>query len=388
MVKRRPNGDGMIRKLEKQWEGRIVVGHKDNGSSIFRYFYGKTQKELIEKMHIKINEYASIELSERSKMTLEEWLEIWLEKYMKNTLRLNTFKGYEIIVKKYIIPRLGNKIISHITTNDIQKMYVELKNKGRIHPHLRLRKELADSSVILIHTTLHKAMDDALKEHLIIYNPTNGTKLPKKRKTEFEVLNEENLQKFIKEIEKEELWYDIFYTELTTGLRRGELCGLKWIDFDEDEGILYINRSISIQERKVIEGETKTGQSKRNIYLPQTTVEILKRRKLSSQSEWIFNKFIDPTKPIYPNSVYNKFKLILRKAQLPNIRFHDLRHTFATTAITNGVDAKTLSQILGHTNASFTLDTYTHTTTDMQKRASELIESYVEEIFGKDLELI
>lgn len=166
------------------------------------------------------------------------------------------------------------------------------------------------------------------------------------------------------------------------------MCGLKWIDFDEDEGILYINRSISIQERKVIEGETKTGQSKRNIYLPQTTVEILKRRKALSQSEWIFNKFIDTTKPIYPNSVYNKFKLILRKAQLPNIRFHDLRHTFATTAITNGVDAKTLSQILGHTNASFTLDTYTHTTTDMQKRASELIESYVEEIFGKDLELI
>ena len=234
---------------------------------------------------------------------------------------------------------------------------------------------------------LHKAFDDAIKEGLIPKNPTLNTNPPKKKKTEMKVLNDEQLEKFMKAIEQDEIWYDFFYTELTTGLRRGEICGLKWEDFDENENSVTVKRSLTtVTDGKVIQSEPKTADGKRKIYLPESTAELLKKRKQSSNSEWIFENPLDPKLPVVPYSAYHRLKTILRHEDLPIIRFHDLRHTFATHALTSGVDAKTLSRILGHTNASFTLDTYTHVTTDMQKRASEVVDNFIEDLFGKDFE--
>ena len=389
MAKRRPNGDGMVRKAKGKWEGRIIVGHKDDGSPIFRYVYGKTQKELTEKMHRKQNEFEGVELTEDSKITLGEWLDIWLQKYMQNTIRPSTYDSYKHIVEDYIKPILGNKTIAFITANDIQKMYVKLKNEGRKRYHKTYGKALSDSTIARTHGMLHSALDDAVKEHLIPKNPTTGTNPPKKKKPELQILNEEQLGRFMDAIEKDIIWRDLFYTELTTGLRRGELCGLKWIDFNAEDGSLRISRSVSHDKKGgIVEGETKTGQGKRVILLPISTAEVLKQRKIKSKSEWIFENPLDPSKPVSPNSAYNRMKTILKNTGLPNIRFHDLRHTFATHALTSGVDAKTLSGILGHTNASFTLDSCTHVTTDMQKRASNIVENFVEDMFGKELKLI
>ena len=384
MAKRRPNGDGMVRKLKGKWEGRIIVGHKTDGSPIFRYVYGKTQKELTEKMHQKLNEYYGVELTEDSNMTLGEWLNLWLEKYMRNTIRESTFRSYVHIVKDNINPILGDKTVAFVTTNDIQKMYVKLKKEGRKNAHPKLGKSLSDSTIVRIHNMLHKAMDDAVKEHLIPKNPTIGTNPPKKKQPELQILNEAQLQQFMSAIEQDNIWCDFFYTEIKTGLRRGEICGLKWTDFNEDEGSLRIDRSVSDGKKGSITiGETKTGKGKRKIYLPPSVCSLLKERKQKTKSEWIFENPLKPNKPISPSSAYKHLKIILKNAGLPDIRFHDLRHTFATHALTSGVDAKTLSGILGHTNASFTLDTYTHVTTDMQKRASDIVENFVEDIFGK-----
>ena len=114
MAKRRPNGDGMVRKSKGRWEGRIVVGHKENGDSIFRYVYAKTQRELTEKMHRKLNEYQGVELTEDSKMTLGCWLDIWLEKYMRNTIRPSTFDSYKHMIESYVKPNLGDKTIAFV----------------------------------------------------------------------------------------------------------------------------------------------------------------------------------------------------------------------------------------------------------------------------------
>ena len=113
--------------------------------------------------------------------------------------------------------------------------------------------------------------------------------------------------------------------------------------------------------------------------------EILRRRKADAISQWIFPDPVKPEDPVDPNAAYRHMKTLLQRAGLPSIRFHDLRHTFATHALTSGVDAKTLSGILGHTNASFTLDTYTHVTTDMQKTACGIVGGFMEDIFGKEL---
>ncbi len=163
------------------------------------------------------------------------------------------------------------------------------------------------------------------------------------------------------------------------------MCGLKWTDFDEQNGKLNINCSISFKGGKVVEGETKTGKGKRSFYLPSSTAKVLSERKKTAYNEWIFNNPLKPELPVNPNAAYRKMKAMLKKAGLPDMRFHDLRHTFATHALTSGVDAKTLSGILGHENASFTLDTYTHVTTDMQQRASEIVGGFINDIFGEEL---
>ena len=132
-------------------------------------------------------------------------------------------------------------------------------------------------------------------------------------------------------------------------------------------------------------GETKTEKGMRSILLPPSTLHLLKERRKSAVTQWIFPSLLSPERPTSPSAAYHKLNMILKAAGLPDIRFHDLRHTFATHALTSGVDAKTLSGILGHTNASFTLDTYTHVTTDMQKNASVIVGDFMEELFGKEL---
>jgi len=388
VAKRRPSGEGMIRQKKKgQWEGRIVVGHKENGDPIFRYVYGKTQKELIDKLHHKIDEFRDAELTEDSNMSLGEWLDKWIAEYMTGTVRESTLDGYKTYTERYIKPALGDKPIAFLTTADVQKFYNNLRKNGRIKNQHIYGNGLSDGSVVRIHCMLHEALDMAVTEHLISKNPTNGTTVPKIVKKEMQVLTDEQLETFMKLVDAEEYWRDLFYTELTTGLRRGELCGLKWTDFDEVEGKLNINRSIDLRNGEIIEGETKTGQGKRSFYLPVSTANVLRERKKNAKSEWIFTDPLRPELPVAPPAAYRKMKLLLKKAGLPNIRFHDLRHTFATHALTSGVDAKTLSGILGHTNASFTLDTYTHVTTDMQQRASNIVGGFMNDIFGEELKI-
>ena len=131
-------------------------------------------------------------------------------------------------------------------------------------------------------------------------------------------------------------------------------------------------------------GETKTETGKRTILLPPSTLHLLKERKKTAMTEWIFPSLLQPEKPVSPHTAYHRLKLILKQAGLPDIRFHDLRHTFATHALVSGVDAKTLSGILGHTNASFTLDTYTHVTTDMQKNAAGIVGDFMDELMKEE----
>lgn len=209
------------------------------------------------------------------------------------------------------------------------------------------------------------------------------------RQPEMQVLNTEQLEIFKEAIKNEPSWYDFFQTEITTGLRRGEICGLRWSDFDPRRGILHVNRTLTIEPGgEVRVGEPKTENGKRSILLPKSTADLLRMRKRNSISDWIFPNLLKPEKPMHPGRPYRKLKQILKEADLPQIRFHDLRHTFATHALASGVDAKTLSEILGHAKASFTLDTYTHVTGDMQRNAAAVVEQFMDNLFGEEMMLL
>ena len=387
MTKRRPAGDGMVRKREDgRWEGRIVIGHRETGEPLFRHVYAKTQKALLDKLHQNIECYRDVELTEDSRMTLGQWLDRWLTEYKAGTVRPGTLKSYHCYIEYYIKPQLGDKQISLISQQDIQRMYRRLKTEGRIHEHPEMDHQLSDSMVRHIHSTLHAALKDAVQAHVIPRNPTEGTTAPKPNYKPKRILTGEELDAFLAVVERDEVWRDFFQTELMTGLRRGEICGLQWSDFDEEGGTLKVCRTLHSQRKgEYTVGETKTGKGMRTILLPKTVADILRRRKADAISQWIFHDPVKPEDPVNPGSAYLHMKTLLRRAGLPSIRFHDLRHTFATHALTSGVDAKTLSGILGHTNASFTLDTYTHVTSDMQKTASGIVGGFMEDIFGKEL---
>ena len=316
-------------------------------------------------------------------MTLGEWLDKWINEFMIFTIREGTLSAYKSLIEHQIKPYLGKRPLSTLTTNEIQKFYNAVKKNGRVHQDKNGSNELADSMVRKIHMLLHESLETALKQRLIVNNPTNGTTIPKNNYPAKQILNDEQLEKFMEVIKSDERWYDFFYTELTTGLRRGEICGLRWEDFDEQNCKLKIRRSVGRIKNGVLPvGETKTETGMREILLPPSTVELLSKRKENAVGNWIFPNFYRPEEPLNPQSAYTHLKVLLKKAELPLIRFHDLRHTFATHAIAGGVDAKTLSGILGHTNASFTLDTYTHVTTDMQKNAAKIVGSFMDDIIG------
>ena len=386
MVKRRPSGDGMVRKREDgRWEGRIVIGHKSNGDSIFRYIYADTQKELTAKLRQNIDAYQGVDLTEESRMTLSEWLDRWLEQ-MSLTLRPDTLKRYRGDMDRHVKPYLGHKKLTQITAEDLRELYHTLQERGRISPRPGQGPGLSPATVRGIHAALHQALQAAADQGLMPNNPAKQVDPPKITHKPMKILNEEQMDTFLAAVDGNEIWRDFFYTELTTGLRRGEICGLMWQDFDEKAGTLKVLRSVNVPKAGELEiGETKTSQGRRTIRLPPSTVQRLKERKQHAVSQWIFPEPLAPEKPVRPSAAYYWMKRILREAGLPAIRFHDLRHTFATHALTSGVDAKTLSGILGHTNASFTLDTYTHVTPDMQKAASDVVGGFLKDLLGEEL---
>ena len=330
MAKRRPAGDGMVRRRDDgRWEGRIVIGHKENGEPLFRHVYAKTQKALLDKLHQNIECYRDVELTEDSRMTLGQWLDRWLTEYKAGTVRPGTLEGYRRYIEHYIKPQLGDKQISLLSQQDIQRMYRRLKTEGRIREHPEMGHQLSDSMVRHIHSTLHAALKDAVQAHVIPRNPTEGTTAPKPNYKPKRILTGEELDAFLAVVEQDEVWRDFFQTELMTGLRRGEICGLQWSDFDEESGTLKVCRTLHSQRKgEYTVGGTKTGKGMRTILLPKTVADILRRRKTDTISQWIFPDPVKPEDPVNPGSAYLRMKTLLRRAGLPSIRFHDLRHPY------------------------------------------------------------
>ena len=381
MAKRRPQGDGTIRKRsDGRWEARIIIGHKNDGSPMYKSAFAKTQKSALKQLHQLLDLYRDVDLTEESRMTLGEWMDKWMDEYMIFTIKENTIKGYRSQIDHQIKPFIGHKQLASLTTADIQKFYNKIKKEGRVHPHPIHGHVLSDSMVRKIHMMLHEAMEVAVRERYIVRNPTDNTTIPKKTTTEKQVLDDSQLNRFLEAIQCEPYWHDFFYVEVMTGLRRGEICGIKWSDIDFNEGTLCIKRSVSTKEGGGVSiGETKTDAGVRTIIMPPSVATLLWKKRSDAINEWVFPHYTNPSDPLHPSSAYKKLKTLLKRLELPLLRFHDLRHTFATQATDGGVDPKTLAGILGHTDASFTLDTYTHVTSDMQRGASAIVNNMMQQ---------
>ena len=230
------------------------------------------------------------------------------------------FLGYRCNIEYYIKPQLGDKQIPLISQQDIQRMYRRLKTEGRIHEHPERDQQLSDSMVCHIHSTLHAALKDAVQAHVIPRNPTEGTTVPKPNYKPKRILTRAELDAFLAVVEQDEVWRDFFQTELITDLRRSEICGLQWSDFDGDTGTLKVCRTLHSQRKgEYTVGETKTNQGMRTIILPHSVTEILRRRRADAISQWIFPDPVKPENPVDPNVAYRHMKMLLQRAGLPSI---------------------------------------------------------------------
>ena len=371
MAKKRANGDGSIRKRKDgRWEGRYVVGHDPiTGKMISRNVLGKTQAEVKEKLRTAIENSKRLDYTQTGKYTVGQWMDEWFEAYAKVKVRPSSHQTYKGYIENHIKPNIGDIPIEKLTSLQLQKFYRLLLTEGRV-PRIESEKQpkgLSAKTVRNINQVISSAMDMAVRHKLILSNPTEGCELPKVEHREMKTLPAEQLGAFLREA-KESGVYELYYLDLATGLRRGELLGLKWEDVDLQNGIIHVRRQVARVDGEVKELPLKTKNSYRNISISQDAVAMLTEMEAHRSSDYVFPSSTGG--PISPDSVNNMLHRVLKRAGLPSIRFHDLRHTFATLALQNGVDIKTVSGMLGHFSAGFTLDTYAHVTTSAQKEAA------------------
>ena len=375
MAKRRANGEGSIRKRKDgRWEGRYTAGRDPvTGKVIYKNVLGKTQAEVKAKLKTAIEKSGSPGITTEH-YTLGQWLDAWMENYAKLQVRPSSPKTYQGFIENHIKPTLGDISLEKLTSMDLQGLYKHLLESGRVEcTESRSKpKGLSVKTVRNINQMISSALNCAVEQKLIPSNPTKGCVLPKLERKEMKILPPESLGTFFEEARRSGV-FELYYIDLATGLRRGELLGLKWSDVDLEKGIIYVRRQILRQNGEVVEAPLKTKNSYRSIAIGADAIKVLKG--MEQRDEYVFPSPYGG--PMSPDSVLHMLQRVLKRAGLERIRFHDLRHTFSVLALQNGVDVKTLSAMLGHYSAGFTLDTYAHVTTSMQKQAANTVGNFL-----------
>lgn len=374
MGRKRKNGEGTVRlRKDGRWEGRIVIGYDENGLPKTKNVLAKTKGECIEKLKALKNTITpDTPIKLKADMPFGEWLDYWYETYCKPNARPATQRTYEGYIRLYLHPRLGSIPLNKVTTSDIQQMCTWMMTKARVDQK-NGDSGLSDSQVINCYSLCDRVLEKAMAEKLIVRNPAKGCKLPPNRPNEMKVLSREDMQKVLIQA-KEENYYELFLLEFATGLRLGELMALQWDDVNLVTGELRINKQVNLVGSKLVISEPKTKAAVRTLILPPSVRKVLAEYKTRVNSRWLFPSPKKDALPIIPSAVSRRLHTLLEHAGCEQVRFHDLRHTFATNALAHGMDIKTLSTILGHVSSATTLNTYSHVTDEMRQRAAVKID--------------
>ena len=375
MAKRRKHGDGSVRlRKDGRWEGRVVIGYDEKGLPKTKNVLAKTKTECVAKLKA-LRERLETPTPEvpQAGLSLGAWLEHWYQTYKKANLRPNTQMSYERRIYQHIIPALGGIQLDKLTTGDIQGFYADLKKNGRLLRTELYGEGLSDQTVRGIHTTLHAALDRAVEEKLLFRNPADNCKLPSAKAREMQVLTPEEIQRLLIQA-KEDGCYELLLLELATGLRRGEILALQWGDLNFRTGALRVERQVHRVKGELVVSPPKTKAGNRTILLPTPVLKVLKAYQKTVHSCWMFPSPVKEDSPMDPAAVRKRLQTVLERAECKRLRFHDLRHTFATASLEHGMDIKTLSTIIGHVSSTTTLNTYTHVTDAMRQSAADKID--------------
>lgn len=384
--KRRARGEGSIRqRKDGTWEARFVIGiDPGTGKDIRKSVYAKTQKEVRKKMTEAVAALDNDDYKEPCKMTLAQWLDIWAAEYLKG-VKPRTVEAYLCQIKNHIKPNLGALKLDTLSPHTIQKFYNGLsEDRDR-------RLGLSAKSIKNIHGILHSALQQAVAIGYIRANPTDVCTLPKVIHKELKPLDEDATTLFIEAIQGHR-YEVVFLVTLFTGMRQGEVLGLTWECVDFARGTVTINKQL----QKTTTGgsvyvlvPTKNGKGR--VIAPAPDVMDLLRAQKRRQAEWRLKAgplwedsnlvFTDELgKHFSHHTVYQNFKRVVASIGFPDVRFHDLRHSFAVASIRAGDDIKTVQGNLGHATAAFTLDIYGHVTDQMKRESANRMQQYIRRI--------
>lgn len=375
MGRKRKSGEGTVRlRKDGRWEGRVVIGYDDKGLPKTKNVLAKTKGECVEKLDTLKNTVTPIAtVKVRADMPFGEWVTFWYETCCKPAVRPNTRTGYENNIRLYIRPRLGGIPLNKLTANDFQQFINWMRKDGRSEYRESRGEGLSDNTIRHCYGLCRRALEKAVAEKLISQNPARECKLPPARRMEMRLLSREELQKLLIQA-RAEGYYEVFLLELTTGLRVGELMALQWDDLNFNTGELRIERQVYQIKGELLIQPPKNKASIRTVILPPAVVAALRVYKQTVPSRWMFPSPKKEDAPIAPSVVSHRLARILKHAGCKKVRFHDLRHVFATNALEHGMDVKTLSTIIGHISSATTLNIYAHVTDDMQRQATAKID--------------
>jgi len=366
------HGEGSIYQRK---DGRYAAALRVEGKR--KVYYGKTYKEAQEKLQQALYEKKQGMLATGPQQTLEQFLSHWIEHVQKPAVGIRSYINQRGVLYNHVIPVLGKVRMRQVTPEKLEMLYELLQQE----------KNLKGSTIKLVHATLHKAFGYAVRRNIIARNPCDLAIKPRTEKFDIQPLNEDQARRLVEIVRGDLLFEGLITITVTLGLRRGEVLGLKWDDIDFVNKCLYIRRSVGhLGRHGIIEKKPKTKSGLRKVNVPDFLIDILKlhrqrqeEQKVKKGTAWKNSGYV------FCNTVGNfyhegnldkRYKRLLKDAGLPEVRFHDLRHSAATILISMGVNPKVVQELLGHSSITTTLNTYTHVLPTMQQEAMQKLHDF------------
>lgn len=324
---------------------------------------------------------------EPDKLTVGQYLDDWLAS-VRVTVRPATHASYASHVRQHIAPRIGGIALQVLTVAVVNRLYADLLDGGRIERPGRKDNGtgLSPATVRRVHATLRHALEDAVRSNRVPRNVAASATLPKAHPPEMRTWTAGQLQTFLSHVRPERL-YPAFHLSAMTGMRRGEVLGLRWADVDLDAGRVAIRQTLVAIGHAVSVSTPKTKRGQRSVALDPRTVAVLREHRkrqieerLAAGPAYAPGELVFTTEdgsPVHPDRLSKMFEQYATAAGVPAIRLHDVRHTYASVALAAGVHPKVVSERLGHASIALTLDTYSHVIPAMQEDAAETVAALV-----------
>lgn len=377
MRKRRGRGEGSIfERKDGKWCGVLTAGYDANGKRRRRYVYAPTKAAVLQQLTRLQHAGLTGTLGDPQRLTVADFLRRWLEDTARPSLRESTFTLTEMVIRRHIVPGIGGMILSRITPAHLQGLLAGLE-----------RDQVGPATRQVVFRVLHRALKQALQWSMIPRNPAEAVVRPRAPQPTMRTFDAAQVRRLLDAAKGNRL-EALYVLAVSTGMRQGELLGLQWEDLDVDRGAVQIRHQLQEVAGTLALVEPKTARSRRRVDLPALAVVALveHRERMRTQGRSIGEGYVfcdTEGGPIRKSNLRRRsFGPLLTRAKLPQLRFHDLRHTAATLHLASGTHPKVVQEMLGHSTISMTLDTYSHVLPSMQKEAAAKLDALLSEAPG------